>query len=549
MVTGITRQLIVWLFGLVAISASQLAAAATESSSAAAEMHLLRANGRIVDSIVIDTRDVFDASEPRYQTRLFRFANRFHVTTRESIVRSELLLHAGARFSHTKASEMLRNLRTRYLFRDVQLQTEELPSGNLLIRIITVDQWSLTGGIKLSRETDRTDFQFGLEERNLFGLHSRLSLDYFARQIDNDFFQGAYSDNRLGRLPFGLGLAYSDDELGRLRSAYFRRPFYDLTQNWSWSLAVSTNRRRADVYESGELVAQWRETADRVEGSLVRRWGEDERKVSVGLDYRYNEQKIAERAINTSPPVGTTFTPEDFPFDSLTQLSAIGVRLEEILYSERRRIDVYDAVEDKAIGFHIGGDIGRAFTSGFRDYDYDRFSLVLGWGLDQRGSLLQTSFLRQLYFRGTQDIRQTSVLDAKYYYTNLHPATIAVRSIYLSDRRANATEPLNLGSRDGIRSFSRYARQGSRLHAVNAEARVWTGLQPLSMPMAIVLFLDLGAVWKSDEGLQANRYVGSPGLGLRFSLERLFRNDVVRIDFGRSDDGKWSATFGLGQYF
>lgn len=546
------RFLLVLTGAIALIGASTLQAGSTVASEyrdAASASDFSRFEGRRIDSITIQALAVFDSSHERYRKRIFRFANRLHATTRVSVIRHELLFKPGDLFSAERAREMLRNLRERLVLREVRLEGDTTPSGGVLLRLMTEDQWSLTGGIRISRETDRTDYQVGFEEKNLLGLQSRLTVDFFLREIDNDYFAASYQDNRLGRHSVGLRLAYSDDELARLRSISLYRPFYDLSQQWSWSVAASGNRRRADVYEAGRLIAQWREKGERYSFSLVRRWGRGMRKLSTGFLYDFNEQAIIDRAIDTSALADASFRSDDFPADSLTHAVAVESRLEEFRYSERSGIDLYEVVEDKGVGPHLGVGIGRSYASGFDEVIFDRISLSVGAGLDQASTLVTLAYARQFYLSDGETIRRTTVADFRLYQTSLQPVVLALRSVFLADQRTSGLLPLNLGGKDGIRSFSRFARQGDRLHTINAELRLWTGWAPLSMPLALVGFVDIGAVWEGTEALSLSKYNGSPGAGIRLSLERIFGNEAIRIDVGRNETGKPGLTIELGQYF
>ena len=51
--------------------------------------------GRLIDSIIIDNRNIYNTDDPRYSGLLFRLANGLHIVTKENIIRHELLFTVG----------------------------------------------------------------------------------------------------------------------------------------------------------------------------------------------------------------------------------------------------------------------------------------------------------------------------------------------------------------------------------------------------------------------------------------------------------------------
>ncbi|RME24728.1 MAG: hypothetical protein D6800_08385, partial [Candidatus Zixiibacteriota bacterium] len=133
--------------------------------------------GMVIDSVVIDNREIYDTDSAAFDGFLFKAVNRLHIVTRRSVIRRELLLHRGDRFSRKLAEEMARNLRKRYSVTDAWVETELLPNHHVLMRVVTVDEWSLLGGFEIQRDDNETNMQFGFDERNLLGYNQRLALE------------------------------------------------------------------------------------------------------------------------------------------------------------------------------------------------------------------------------------------------------------------------------------------------------------------------------------------------------------------------------------
>ena len=79
-----------------------------------AELEAARA---VIGKIDIDPRNIFDETDPRENTGLYKLADRLHVRTKPSTIRAQLLFKSGDRYSAQKLAETERNLRNaRYSF-------------------------------------------------------------------------------------------------------------------------------------------------------------------------------------------------------------------------------------------------------------------------------------------------------------------------------------------------------------------------------------------------------------------------------------------------
>jgi hypothetical protein len=122
--------------------------------------------GFIIDSIEIDNREIFDTSEDPYDNFIFRTANKLHVKTRKDVISRELLFEKGERFSVEFAKETTRNLRNRYTIYDSWVEIDKLSDSSILVRVVTIDEWSFAGGFEVSREGNEYRYEISFEERN-----------------------------------------------------------------------------------------------------------------------------------------------------------------------------------------------------------------------------------------------------------------------------------------------------------------------------------------------------------------------------------------------
>ena len=124
------------------------------------------AEGKRIESIEIVTLDVIEPFDPAPA-----IANWFHVTTRHSVVRREILLREGGRFTRAQADETALNLQA---FQQLSVVLVEAIKGSqpgtVRVLVVTKDIWSIRLGTDGSLVNGALQtFQLAPTETNLFG--------------------------------------------------------------------------------------------------------------------------------------------------------------------------------------------------------------------------------------------------------------------------------------------------------------------------------------------------------------------------------------------
>src|SRR5262245_48329218 len=164
--------------------------AASEQADAAAAPAIpsseeLERAGAIVGTIYIDAQDIFDINNPKEDKVLFRAANRLHITTRDSVVREQLLFRSGDLYSARLLQESERILRSaRYLY-DASVRPIAHHDGRVDVAVTTRDVWTLNPGISFGRHGGANTYGFELEELNMLGSGTSLALSHKSG-IDRD---------------------------------------------------------------------------------------------------------------------------------------------------------------------------------------------------------------------------------------------------------------------------------------------------------------------------------------------------------------------------
>jgi len=503
------------------------------------------AQGKIIDSIIIDNRNINDYSGSGLNGFLSSTANRLHYVTRASVIRRELLFAVGEPYSLEAAKETARNLRTRLAFNDARIETRPTRPGHIAVRVVTRDQWSLLGSFRIEREGNETDYEMGLEERNFLGYNQFLAFDYFFQENDEDYLRVRFANTRFWGKPLQISAVYDDDPRNEIRSVSIGRPFYDLRQHFSLMFGVADNGGRSDVYRDTLRIAEWQRQVDVASTQMYYRWGGYHQKAELGLDYDYVYQTTSDRVLLAPAYASDVVFPDDSVYHRI-QLSAGLMDRDFIVVN---RINGFYYPEDITVEQSVRLSYARAFAPGFSGYLYDGFTLD---GLFVRrfgSSIVRLGYIRSFWFKGDRNIRQTSSFVAAAYNTHFPFVTGVFRGLYRSDWRDDPAAGVVLGGKSGLRGFDTYFSTGDRLLLFNFAGRFYPGVEILSVLIGGVVFLDLGRTWDVGEPFRFRDFHRSAGLGLRVSMERYTKTELIRIDFAYGQDNRWQLAFGTGQYF
>lgn len=141
--------------------------------------------GKVVERVVIVREDIIAQSDP--WPNLF---NWFHVKTRESIVRQEILLRPGQRWDRALVEESARNLRQLFILAVVRAVPCRSPEpGKVVLLVVTKDLWSIR--LNTTPQMVGSTLQlmdFFPTEMNFLGRNMQLGLHIRLQQLNLDGF-------------------------------------------------------------------------------------------------------------------------------------------------------------------------------------------------------------------------------------------------------------------------------------------------------------------------------------------------------------------------
>ena len=506
--------------------------------------NLAQFNGWIIDTVIIDNRNIYDTNTREYDKFLFRFINSVHIKTRARIVAQENLLRIGGPFSALLAEETARNLRLRLTLYDSWVQVEPVGDHRVSVRIVTIDQWSLAAGLDIGRDGNEERYNLGVTERNVLGLGQYFSFDYTFQSIEDDILLLTYTEPRiLGKKLYG-SVNYFDGPGATGELVTIGRPYYDRLQSTAYDLTLRFAKGRRDIYEDTVRVARSNYDGETVTASTTYRWGGYHKKWQTEFIYQYRFERT-DRKETIFEPSG----PLQFPDDSLAHDLGLSVGWSDVDFIKTRRVDGFGYTEDFVLGFGSAAQFNRAFAPSFDQYVYDQALFDVNYAFHWGRSLVLNHYQRSYWYRGSSEFRTSAEWVSRIYNRLTSYLTIVGRLRYLSDWRSDASNNLVLGGETGVRGLNTYTRTGDRLVTATLESRLFSGIELLSIGIGAAAFVDAGRVWKARAPVHFRDFLFAGGIGLRLEAARSSRTRLIRIDLAYSDQTGWQLSLGTGQYF
>ena len=235
--------------------------------------------GQIIERVVVVREEIIAASDPWPN-----FLNYLHYTTRDHVVRQELLVGPGDAWNEELIRESERNLRKLFILAVARTRAcKGSAPGKVVLLVATKDLWSIRLNTAFSMVGSTLQlYDFFPTEQNFLGLNKRVSLHLQLRQLElstfvlHDSFSlgNLYVDDRVlgsrvrftqrfdaiiaGDVPCGGTAAgtpnawCSSRSFGELEGIngylWLERPLFSLATRWGFSLFGLVNTRQVRFY-------------------------------------------------------------------------------------------------------------------------------------------------------------------------------------------------------------------------------------------------------------------------------------------------------------
>lgn len=471
--------------------------------------------------IEIDNHEVFDERVQGISTP-YRIANNIHIRTRDVVVRRELLFDTGELFDQELVEQTERNLRALSFLRDARVETVEVDANGdgqpdrVDVRVMTWDTWSLAPRIDFQQVQDRTIWELGASEKNLFGLGKSVTVTH-RTNLDRTIDRVSYTDPQLVGSNVSLLASLSKLSDGNEQALILNRGHLSLRDPWAWSVGGGSFRRTDPIFEDGAEIGrlphrgQW---ADVEASRAVRRSGQHALRVHGA--YRLREERVGSEE-------------RDFG------VAEVGIRSVGHRFVRLTHVNQFERSED----FNLGADTFS--TIGFSTPELggsEARAVFLATGHAQGVPLGDGHFLiAEARFDGRHERGEwrnaRTTLRGRYLLKHAERSALVGRIAYQRGHNLDPEVQLLLGAETGLRGYPVRRFSGNRLLLMTVEER-WFFADDVGQLFSLGLagFVDSGFVWPEEQRFDLSELKTAVGVSLLLGSNRLSTRGGIRLDVG-----------------
>jgi len=498
----------------------------------------LESAGAVIDRVEVRVGDIFDPALPGEDRLLFRWANRLHRTTRDSVIRDQLVFAPGDRFSRRCLDESERLLRSDPYLYDATIRPVRFHDGDRVdVEVVARDVWTLSAGVSFGREGGESSTRFKLEDTNFLGTGKSVALEE-AASVDRNGLLASYRDPNLFGSRARLDLGYADNSDGASWHLGLGQPFFSLDSRWMAGLAATADDRLDTRYRRGEISDRFRHRVSGFELSAGLSAGLRDGRAdrwTAGMTY-------ASHRFAPDPEAAATTT---LPEDRTLVYPWIGFEHVEDSYIETTDLDKIGRIEDRFVGRSFRARLGlsSSLLGGDRERLVFDTRLHTGWELaDEQFVDLAAHATGRWGAGGAEDLVVGGTL--AYYRRDFgrHVLYAGLRA----DVAANLDldHQLTLGGDSGLRGYPLRYQDGNRRVLLTLEQRWVTSWQPFHLvQVGGAVFFDAGRAWLGGGGagpFPGDGVLTDVGVGLRLGHTRSGHGSVVHLDLAFPLDGDGS---------
>ncbi|HET7542829.1 MAG TPA: hypothetical protein VFK05_23315 [Polyangiaceae bacterium] len=492
--------------------------------------------GKLIEDIQIVSLEVFDERDP-----VPDFVNVFHATTREEVIRRELLFDQGERYRSTFVHETERNLRkVPQLSIVLIVAAKGSTPDRVRLLVITKDVWSLrlNWDLQLSNSTIKR-LVLNPSEWNLFGSHAIVGATFV---LDLATYSMGFSveHRRLLGSHQQIALAgnvvknrYSGENEGSFGEFRYGQPLYSLDTRWSWGTSIlwlkdiARRFRGVEVDSTAGIPVEY--NRDRLYGGyeLVRSFG---RRFKYDLSVGFEADRRVYSTLDLS-----SYSPLQVQRFIAKELPISDQRLGPFLQLHVHRSDYRAYLDVETLGlqedFHRGHDVVLRMYGGIN---------ALGSTRDLVGSLASASYMLPVEDGFILPIVTSNI---EWGSLNRNDASFQAGMRIVSPRLGFGRLMIDgqfftryynyrnqhylLGGDNRLRGYEPGAVVGSNWAAINTELRT-TSFDFFSAQVGAAAFYDVA---DANDHVDRLRLKHGVGLGLRVLFPE-FDRIALRADWG-----------------
>jgi len=489
--------------------------------------------GALIGEIYIYPENIFDLENPQEDRALYRLANRLHVRTQPNVIRQQLLFKSGDRYSQRLVDESERILRdARYLY-DASIRPVAFNDGRVDLAVVTRDVWTLNPGISFGRRGGKNTSGIELEELNLLGTGTALSVSRKSG-VDRDSTLFEYKDRNLFDSWWRVDAQYASNSDGAVRQLDVDRPFYALDSRWAAGVSLLDDEHIEPLYDLGKVVDEFR--AQRKLASVSWGWS---RGLENGWARRWTLGATYDSQQFSRAPGANLYdlVPEDRKF----VYPWIGFELVQDEFGKYTNHDQIGRTEDFYLGTRLSVQLGYASES----LGSHRDALILAAkashgsaSVDQDSTLLLTGSFKSRFEGG--ELRNAVIETAARYYLQQSQHRLFFATVEAAaGRELDLDTQILLGGDNGLRGYPLRYQGGDARALLTLEERYFTDWYPFRLfRVGAAAFVDVGRTWgRGEVNTPSQGWLKDIGIGLRLGSTRSGLGNVIHVDLAFPLDG------------
>ena len=503
--------------------------------------------GKTIRNIRVEQINVFNENDPDENNRIYRLLNKFHITTREKVIKSQLLFKSGDKVNYKNLEETARNLRTRKYLTNAHVFPEKVCGDNVDVVVITQDAWVLEPQVSFSHQSSNNESGFAISDGNVLGTGNSFKIGYEENKLRNTIsydFSNSYFLNR----QIAVRALYQDTSDGRNMLFTLERPFYSLDTPRAMGLQYSDLSQVEEIRSHDDVINSFRHRAI-------------DNEIYYGLATDINSDFTQRWVLGITHEEDSFFTNEDtlqsIPERDKAVYPWIEYQYLQNQYGVFKNLNQIQRPEDISTGQTVKARLGFAGTAFGNPDDVLRYKITYG-------NIIEKTDAHILEVEAILDGRQHLGIDS--LDPNLFTSTVAyhylindknrwyVRAEFGVGENLPQYKELTVGDITGLRGYPTDYLRGRKRYVVSVERRYFSDVHLFNIfRVGGVLFVDAGKAWGLPT--EANSpLLSNVGVGLRLSSTKIRIGNIVHIDVAmpinaKEDISKYQLILGAYQKF
>ncbi|HSP35633.1 MAG TPA: hypothetical protein VLU46_15080 [Thermoanaerobaculia bacterium] len=474
-----------------------------------------------VGSIKVATEPLFSSAEASHGG-FYRGANWLATRTRESLVRTFLVVREGEPFDEAKVRESERNLRTLDFLKSVAITASEPHDGVVDLVVATQDAFTTDVNIDFSNDGGRSIYDLDVTQKDLFGRGGEVDVRIASLRERRTRSVEYLTPALFGRY-WSADALYAKSSDGDEEKLALTRPLFSYSTSFTLDTLADRLRQATRIYANGQvasLFAQEHRALTLLPGFAVASRPGSTTRILGGVDV------VQDRF---TPIRGIAPVNRDFRF------AEIGIDTTSLRFIGMTHVNLGLKEEDFTLGTHASLLVGRSVGNVWR------FTSDASFGHAFSPTMFATTRLSattRAHWTNRNAIVSSDSWFVKQWALE-HPNTLVIRNRIDVGRDVDRDVQFFADGQNGLRAYPNFAFAGTRRFVFNAEDRWYLGHEVLQIvEPGIAAFVDVGGA--TNRSLFNDRLHTDFGLGLRFGIAR-YESAMLRFD--------WSYAPGRGTVF